>query len=44
MLRLVGLIYVAALDERKWPLFLEAFACAVGGCFSILRSEVCIEG
>ncbi|MDH4217100.1 MAG: hypothetical protein OEV23_09500, partial [Gallionella sp.] len=29
--------YDAALDEKKWPLFLDAFARAVGGCSSILR-------
>ncbi|MDD2914454.1 MAG: hypothetical protein PHP70_03975 [Gallionella sp.] len=38
VLRLVGLIYDAALDERKWSAFLDAFANAVGGSSSILRS------
>lgn len=37
-LNLVGKVYDAALDEKKWPSFLEAFAQAVGGCSSILRS------
>lgn len=37
VLRLVGMVYDAALDERKWPSFLEAFAQAVGGCSSMLR-------
>ena len=37
-LDLVGKIYDAALDEKRWPSFLEAFAQAVGGCSSILRS------
>ena len=35
---LVGMVYDAALDERKWPSFLEAFAQAVGGNSAILRS------
>jgi DNA-binding CsgD family transcriptional regulator/PAS domain-containing protein len=35
---LVGKVYDAALDEKKWPSFLEAFAQAVGGCSSLLRS------
>lgn len=38
MLRLVDMVYDAALDEHKWPIFLEAFARAVGGCSSMLRS------
>lgn len=38
LLSLMGKAYDAALDERKWPSFLEAFANAVGGSFSILRS------
>lgn len=38
VLNLVGKVYDAALDEQKWPSFLEAFAQAVGGCSSILRS------
>ncbi|MDH4216277.1 MAG: hypothetical protein OEV23_05210 [Gallionella sp.] len=37
-LNLVGKVYDAALDENKWPPFLDAFAQAVGGCSSILRS------
>ena len=37
-LHLVGMVYDAALDERKWPSFLEAFAHAVGGCSAMLRS------
>jgi hypothetical protein len=37
-LMLVGMAYDAALDESKWPAFLEAFACAVGGSSSLLRS------
>jgi DNA-binding CsgD family transcriptional regulator len=37
-LNLVGMVYDAALDEHKWPSFLEAFASAVGGSSSILRS------
>lgn len=35
---LVGMAYDAALDEHKWTPFLEAFARAVGGDSSILRS------
>ena len=31
VLRLVGLIYDAALNPEAWPLFLEAFAAAIGG-------------
>ena len=37
-LNLMGKVYDAALDEHKWPSFLEAFAQAVGGCSSMLRS------
>jgi DNA-binding CsgD family transcriptional regulator/PAS domain-containing protein len=37
-LNLVGKVYDAALDEQNWPSFLDAFARAVGGCSSILRS------
>jgi hypothetical protein len=37
-LKLVGMIYDAALDENKWPTFLEAFASAVGADSSLLRS------
>jgi hypothetical protein len=37
-LKLVGMVYDAALDQHKWPSFLDAFARAVGGCSSILRS------
>lgn len=37
-LKLVGMVYDAALDQHKWPTFLEAFANAVGGYSSILRS------
>ena len=37
-LDLVGKVYDAALDEKKWPSFLGAFANAVGGCSAILRS------
>lgn len=44
VLRLVGLIYDAALDAQQWPLFLEAFADAVGGCSSMLRSADCEAG
>lgn len=39
VLKLVGLAYDAALDERKWTPFLEAFAAAVGGSSAILRSN-----
>jgi len=38
VLNLAGKAYDAALDENKWPSFLEAFTQAVGGCSSILRS------
>jgi len=38
VLGLVSMAYDAALDERKWPPFLDAFARAVGGCSSMLRS------
>jgi len=38
VLGLVGMVYDAALDERKWPLFLETFARAVGGDSSLLLS------
>ena len=37
-LNLVGMVYDAALDQRKWPTFLDAFAAAVGGCSAMLRS------
>lgn len=37
-LDLVSKVYDAALDEKKWPLFLDGFAHAVGGCSSMLRS------
>lgn len=37
-LNLVGKVYDAALDEQRWTSFLEAFAQAVGGCSSMLRS------
>lgn len=37
-LKLVGMVYDAALDEQKWPSFLDAFASAVGGSSSMLRS------
>jgi DNA-binding CsgD family transcriptional regulator/PAS domain-containing protein len=37
-LNLVNKVYEAALDEHKWTSFLEAFAHAVGGCSSMLRS------
>ncbi|MDP4029287.1 MAG: hypothetical protein Q8P42_10045 [Gallionella sp.] len=37
-LNLVGMVYEAALDEHKWPIFLDAFARAVGGCSAMLRS------
>ncbi len=36
-LKLVGMAYDAALDEQKWPSFLEAFASAAGGSSAILR-------
>ena len=38
VLKLVGMAYDAALDQHKWPTFLEAFAGAVGGCSAMLRS------
>ena len=37
-LNLVGMVYDAALDQRKWPTFLDAFAYAVGGGSAMLRS------
>ncbi len=37
-LNLVGMVYDAALDQSKWPTFLDAFAGAVGGCSAMLRS------
>ena len=37
-LRLVSMVYDAALDEHKWTQFLEAFARAVGGGSAMLRS------
>ena len=39
VLKLVGMSYEAALDERKWGSFLEAFASAIGGSSVILRSN-----
>lgn len=38
-LQLIGKAYDAALDESKWPSFLEAFATAAGGSSAILRSN-----
>jgi len=38
VLKLVGMTYDAALDERKWPTFLEALTSAVGGSSAFLRS------
>jgi DNA-binding CsgD family transcriptional regulator len=38
VLKLVGMTYEAALDERKWGVFLEAFTHAIGGKSAILRS------
>lgn len=38
VLSLVGMVYEAALDERKWPSFLQAFARAVGGNPAFLRA------
>ena len=38
VLGLVGKAYDASLDERRWPVFLDAFAQAVGGRSAILRS------
>jgi len=43
-LRLVGMVYDAAMDQHKWPSFLEAFAHAVGGGSSMLRSADCDAG
>jgi DNA-binding CsgD family transcriptional regulator len=37
-LNLVGMVYEAALDQQKWPTFLEAFAHAVGSSSAILLS------
>jgi hypothetical protein len=37
--RLVGMAYDAALDEQIWPIFLEAFARAMGETLSLLGSE-----
>ncbi|MDO8465153.1 MAG: hypothetical protein Q7S46_07870 [Gallionella sp.] len=37
-LNLVGMVYDAALDQHKWPTFLEALALTVGGCSAMLRS------
>ena len=37
-LKLVGMVYDAALDQHKWPTFLDAFARAVGGNSAMLRS------
>jgi len=39
VLKLVGMAYDAALDERKWPTFLEAIASSVSGSSAILRSN-----
>lgn len=39
VLGLVGMAYDAALDEQKWPSFLEAFASALGCSSAILRSN-----
>ncbi len=39
VLHLIGLSYDAALDETKWPFFLEAFVAAVGGSSALLRSN-----
>jgi DNA-binding CsgD family transcriptional regulator/PAS domain-containing protein len=39
VLRLVGMAYDAALDEKKWPIFLEAVASAMGSSSAILRSN-----
>jgi DNA-binding CsgD family transcriptional regulator/PAS domain-containing protein len=39
VLKLVGMAYEAALDESKWPSFLESFASAVGGLSALLRSN-----
>lgn len=38
VLSLMGKVYDAALDEQKWPSFLESFASAAGGNSCILRS------
>lgn len=38
-LQLVGMAYDAALDESRWPSFLEAFAATVGGSSALLRSN-----
>ena len=38
VLKLVGMTYDAALDETKWPSFLEAFAHTAGSKSAILRS------
>jgi DNA-binding CsgD family transcriptional regulator len=38
LLKLVGLTYDAALDETKWPRFLEAFANAAGSSSAYIRS------
>jgi len=40
VLKLIGMAYDAALDEQKWPSFLEAFASAAGGSSAILRSNI----
>lgn len=44
VLNLVGKVYDAALDEHKWPSFLEAFAHAVGGYSAMLRSADLVAG
>ncbi len=38
LLKLASMAYDAGLDERQWTAFLEAFANAVSGCSSLLRS------
>lgn len=38
-LKLVGMAYEAALDESKWPSFLEAVVSAMGGASALLRSH-----
>lgn len=37
VLNLVGMAYDAALDEKKWPIFLDAFTHAVNGSSTFLR-------
>jgi len=43
-LDLVGMVYDAALDRHKWPVFLDAFSRAAGGCSALLRSADCKTG